>query len=79
MRGLSEDTYIKFIDGRWYAFGYDSRNYQVYSIGRDDPAECGCWFARATDSGIKYVASSSPSRHAAYMKARRNGHYCGEL
>ena len=39
----------------------------------------GQWFAGLTDSGIKYVASSSPSRKAAYMRAMRNGSYGGVL
>lgn len=71
-------NYIKNIDGKWYAFNYDASNYQVHSIGSDSPKEGGCWFASATDSGIKYVASASPSRDAAYRKASRHGVYMGE-
>lgn len=65
-------TYIKNIDGKWYAFRGCGN--QVYSIG-------GIWgyMARWTDDGIKYVSKSSPSRSAAYQKARRYGKYCGEI
>lgn len=73
------DTYISFVDGHWYAFAADQKTYQVYSIGGDCPKDGGCWFAPLTDAGIKYVSSWSPSRPAAYQKARRNGHYCGEI
>lgn len=70
-------TRIKEIDGRWYAFKYDSDRGQVMSIGADCPKH-GNWFARATDTGIQYVATPSPSRRAAYQKARRHGAYGGE-
>lgn len=69
-------TFIREIDGKWYAYEANERNGQVYSIGADCP-ERGRWFARWTDSGIKYVASASPSRDAAYRKARRYGEYGG--
>lgn len=70
-------TAIKCIDGKWYAFAYDD-NGNVYSLGRDSPKEGGHWFARRTDAGIVYVANCSPTRKAAYQKARRNGVYVGE-
>lgn len=69
-------TSIKCIDGDWYAFAY--HNDTVYSIGNDSPKDGGRWFARCNDSGIKYVATPSPTRNAAYQKARRNGEYAGE-
>lgn len=71
-------TYIREIDGKWYAFAANPDNGQVYSIGRDNPKD-GQWFAGLTDSGIKYVASPCPSRRAAYMRAMRNGSYGGVL
>lgn len=70
------DTNIKQIDGNWFAFGSDGNN--VYSIGNDSPKMGGLWVAKPTCSGIKYVASVSPTREAAYAKAKRNGSYCGE-
>lgn len=75
-------TYITKIDGLWYAFSGDANSNQVYSIGSDNPSkESGGsrWVSRWNDSGIKYVASPSPSRSAAYSKARRNGEYGGEV
>lgn len=30
-------TYIREIDGKWYAFAADPDNCQVYSIGKDNP------------------------------------------
>ena len=75
-------TYIKKIDSKWYAFAGDNNKGQVYSIGSDNPSkESGGsrWFARWTENGIKYVASPSPSRSAAYSKARRHGLYGGEV
>ena len=75
------NTYIREIDGKWYAFGGSPFNAQVYSIGRDNPTKssCGmCWCAKWVESGIKYVASPSPSRRAAIQKARRAGEYKGE-
>lgn len=71
------NTYIRQIDGKWYAFGADKDNNMVYSIGSDCP-DGGVWYGSWTDSGIKYVAYSSPSRRAAYQKARRCGKYSGE-
>lgn len=72
-------TYIRQIDGKWYAFWGDEERNQVYSIGNDCPSQAGClWTGRWNDSGIKYVASVSPSRNAAYQKARRHGKYNGE-
>lgn len=71
-------TYIKNINGNWYAFGGSTKEDQVFSIG----ADCGDnyrWVARWNDAGIQYVARWSPSRHAAYYKARRAGEYCGEV
>ena len=71
------NTYIREIDGDWYAFAGDKDKAQVYSIGSDNPKQ-GRWFARWTDNGIRYVASKSPTRSAAYQKARRHGRYMGE-
>lgn len=76
------NTYITNIDGEWYAFAGDEKEDKVYSIGADCPPEwtgCYSYTARWTSKGIKYVASSSPSRSAAYQKARRWGTYCGEV
>lgn len=71
------DTFILKIEKKWYAFA--CRNDCVYSIGNDCPKQSGClWLARATDKGIQYVATPSPNRHAAYIKAARNGKYGGE-
>lgn len=73
------NTYIKKIENLWYAFG-SYGNYQVISIGNDCPKEGGLWFAQGfTDGAIKYVASGSPTRSAAYQKARRHGNYQGEV
>ena len=73
-------TYITCIDEKWYAFAGDPNNNQVYSIGNDCPHDNGtCWFAKWTESGIKYVASASPTRNAAYKKAHRHGEYNGEV
>lgn len=81
-------NYITKIDDRWYAFRGDMKSDQVYSIGADSPilnrdsnghVKRGEWFARWRDAGIKAVASPSPSRSAAYQKARRNGEYGGEV
>lgn len=77
MLEYNERTAIKCIDGKWYAFAYDDGN--VFSVGADSPRDGGRWFAGRTDSGILYVSTPSPSRNAAYQKARRNGEYAGEL
>ena len=71
-------TYIKNIDGHWYAFAADETKNQVHSIGADSPRN-GTWCSRWTDSGIRYVATRSPSRSAAYQKAKRYGEYAGEI
>lgn len=79
--GFDDNTYIKCIDGKWYAFAGNEERWQVYSIGSDcPPPESGCrlYCAKGTDSGIKSVASPSASRSAAYQKARRHGKYSGE-
>ena len=70
-------TYIAEVNGNWYAFEGNVSNGQVFSIGADNP-ERGRWMARCTSGGIKYVASPSPTRKAAYQKAKRHGNYCGE-
>lgn len=70
-------TYIKQIDGKWYAFAGEYQKNQVYSIGHDNPKGGRRWFASWTNSGIQYVATASPNRSAAYHKAHRNGIYCG--
>ena len=69
-------TAIKFIDGKWYAFAFD--DVYVYSIGADNPKDGGRWFGKPTDKGILHVSTPSPTRNAAYQKARRNGEYAGE-
>lgn len=71
-------TYITKIDGKYYAFAADTTHNQVYGIGRDRP-EKGLWFASWSSSGIQYVATPSPTRSAAYQKARHAGEYCGEV
>lgn len=75
----SVTTYITNIDGRWYAYAGSKERHQVYSIGSDDPKGGGLWAAHWTAEGIQYVATSSPTRKAAYQKARRWGNYCGEV
>ena len=60
--------YIARIAGKWYAF--EKRGYQVFSIGRDNP-KSGRWMANFNEEGIKYVSSPSPTRNAAYQRARR--------
>lgn len=75
-------TYITKISGEWYAFAGDTAKDQVYSIGSDQPPKNSggyCYFARWSDGGIVYVASPSPSRKAAYQKAKRHGDYFGEV
>lgn len=75
-------TYITEIDGKWYAFAGDMNNNQVYSIGSSNPPKdsgCAQYFAKWTDAGIKYVSSPSPSRNAAYSRAKRAGEYSGEV
>ena len=69
-------TAIKCIDGKWYAFAFGDSN--VYSIGADNPKDGGRWFGKLSDAGIQYVSTPSPTRNAAYQKARRNGEYAGE-
>ena len=76
---MCNTTYIKKIDGKWYAFAGDKSNDNVYSIGNDNPRDGGRWFARWTDSGIRYVASGLETRSGAYKKASRYGSYCGEI
>lgn len=71
------NTYIRNINGSWFAFSGNKDKNQVYSIGADSPKE-GAWFGNWTDGGILYVATKSPTRTAAYRKARRNGTYMGE-
>lgn len=69
-------TAIKKIGEGWYAFSFDDGH--VYSIGADSPKDGGQWFAGRTNAGIQYVSTPSPTRNAAYQKARRNGEYTGE-
>ena len=68
-------TYIANIDDKWYAFG-EFGDSQFCSIGRDAPKKCWC-VANRSEGGIKYVASPSASRQAAYQKAKRYGEYSG--
>lgn len=76
-------TYITQIDGKWYAYEGDKFVNRVYSIGSDsDSAKASGgyrWSAQWNDAGIKYVASPSASRNAAYQKAHRHGEYGGEV
>lgn len=75
-------TYITKINNEWYAFAADMNRNQVYSIGADQPPKDSgayCYFANWTDGGVRYVASPSPSRKAAYAKAKRHGDYYGEV
>lgn len=75
-------TYISKVNDQYYAFAGDLAKDQVYSIGADQPPKesgADCYFARWSDGGIVYVASPSPSRKAAYAKAKRNGDYFGEV
>lgn len=72
-------TYIQRIDGKWYAYAADTMKHQCYSIGQDNPKDGGMWFAPWTEGGVKYVATASPSRDAAYRKASRYGDYAGEI
>ena len=60
--------YITQIDGKWYAFQHKHGN--IYSVGRDIPRG-GRWTAWMTPEGVRYVATPSPTRNAAYMKAKR--------
>ena len=77
-RRLNAKTYIKRIDGLWYAFEVDWMRGRVLSVGKDNT--CGFrYIAKWNDAGIKYVATWSPTRKAAYEKAARYGNYCGEL
>ena len=77
-RRLNGKTYIKCIDDFWYAFEVDWMRNRVLSIGKD--STCGFrYITDLSDAGIKYVATSSPDRKAAYKKAARRGNYCGEL
>ncbi len=69
-------TFISNINDKWYAFEADQD--RVFSIGKDCP-HSGIWTARLNAPGVLYVASPSPTRQAAYQKARRHGTYCGEL
>lgn len=71
-------TYITQIDGKWYAFEGNEKDGKVLSIGADNP-ENGRWTANWTDAGIQYITSPSPTRKAAYQKARRHGTYAGKI
>lgn len=73
-----DTTYIRNVDGKWYAFAQGDDKWQVLSIGADNPPT-GRWYASRTDAGIRYVATPSPNRKAAVSKARRNGCYAGEI
>lgn len=60
------------IDGQFYPV-QNLVEGQVTDIGgRDAPAQRSTsWFANATESGVKYVASGSPTRAAALARIRR--------
>ena len=69
-------TYIRQIEGKWYAFAGDEMRMQVYSIGPDSPEggwRSGSW----TDAGIKQAAYSCKTRSGAYQKAKKYGEYQG--
>lgn len=68
-------TGITKIGGEWYAFGIEDNS--VLSIGKDCPKRH-LYFADASEGGVKYVATPSPTRQAAVSKARRGGEYSGE-
>lgn len=74
-------TGIANINGKWYAFEFNESKNQVYSIGEDNQGlENGCCYcARFNESGVQYVSTPSPTRHAAYNKAKRAGDYAGEF
>ena len=72
------ETYIREINGAWYAYEWDKFHGRVMSIGNDNPRDKGRWIASRSDEGIRYVATASPTRDAAYRKARRWGTYIGE-
>ena len=62
---------IAEIDGEFYPYQRWGNSSIVDIGGRDRPANGGHWTARETESGIKYVASGSPSLKAALMRIRR--------
>jgi hypothetical protein len=66
-------SYIRKIDGEWYAFLGDEKDGRIYT-----PRYGNWWTASWTDEGIKYICPKSASRNAAYQKARRLGKYQGE-
>lgn len=75
-------TYITKIDGKYYAFAGDTKQDQVYSIGADNPPKNSGgerYFSKWNNAGIRWVASPSPTRNAAYCKAHRAGEYFGEV
>ena len=76
-------TCITKINGRWYAYAVDHAKRQVQSIGKDSNGakrQGGYAYIAHWDTvGIRYVATSSPSRAAAYQKAKRHGDYFGEV
>lgn len=59
------------IDGKFYACEYDNLTGNVYSIGNDNPKDGRRWTARATDDGIKYVASPCNTKSAAKNRIYR--------
>ena len=70
-------TFISNINDKWCAYAADKD--RVFSIGKDCPKRSGVWTARWNASGVLYVATPSPTRQAAYQKAKRHGDYYGEL
>lgn len=72
------DTYIKKIDGAWYAFGLNAEG-KVFSIGRDCPASGGLFEGDLTDEGIKFVAKPMTKNQTARNKARRYGNFVKEI
>ena len=59
---------IKEVNGSFYVFELDQKAGQVRSaLRQDQPLGGGQWFSRATDAGIRYVASP----FATHAQARR--------
>ena len=62
------------IDGEFYPIQNMDETTVVDIGGRDAPSKtsgASHWFARRSESGVKYVASGSPTRAAALARIRR--------
>ena len=74
MLQLKNTTFEIFeINGKFYPVEYSEEKYQVYSIGKDNPPDRDNtrYCAKATDEGIKYVASPSDTKAAARARIYR--------